>query len=60
MHEVLTRGRGGDPTDPDNILCLCREHHEWVTTHEVEARGMGLVRARTAEEHARVFRPWES
>lgn len=56
MHEILTRGRGGDPTDPENILCLCRECHVWVTTHELEARALGLVRARTAEEHAALFR----
>lgn len=56
LHEVLTRGRGGDPTDPGNILCLCRECHRWVTEHEVQARALGLVRARTAEEHAELFR----
>lgn len=59
MHEVLTRGRGGDPTDGANILCLCRPHHKWVTEHEEEARKMGLVRARTAEEHQTTFRTWE-
>jgi hypothetical protein len=58
MHEVLTRGRGGDPTDESNILCLCARCHRWVTTHEVEARALGLVRARTAEEHQKLFRPW--
>lgn len=58
MHEVLTRGRGGSPTDPDNILCLCSDCHRWVTTHEVQAREEGLVRARTAEEHAALFKPW--
>lgn len=56
MHEILTRGRGGDPTDPANILCLCRECHRWVTEHETEARALGLVRARTAAEHADTFR----
>lgn len=59
MHEVLTRGRGGDPTDPENILCLCSECHRWITTHETDARALGLVRARTAEEHTNLFRPWE-
>lgn len=58
MHEVLTRARGGDPTDPGNILCLCRECHKWVTEHETQAREMGLVRARTAAEHAENLRPW--
>lgn len=51
MHEVLTRARGGDPTDPGNILCLCRQCHQWVTEHEALARPLGLVRGRTAEEH---------
>lgn len=59
MHEILTRGRGGDPTDPANILCLCADCHRWITTHELEARALGLVRARTAEEHNTLFRPWE-
>lgn len=58
MHEVLTRARGGDPTDKSNILCLCRQCHQWVTTHETEARALGLVRAMTAEEHQKVTRPW--
>lgn len=56
MHEILTRGRGGDPTDAENILCLCRACHKWVTEHETAARALGLVRARTAEEHAATFR----
>jgi hypothetical protein len=60
LHEVLTRGRGGDPTDPENILLLCREHHKFVTEHEHAARELGLVRARTAEEHRALFRPWEA
>lgn len=59
MHEVLTRARGGDPTDKNNILCLCRQCHQWVTTHELEARGLGLVRARTSAEHRQATRPWE-
>lgn len=60
MHEILTRGRGGDPTDPANILCLCAPCHRWVTTHETEARALGLVRGRTSTEHAAIFRPWET
>lgn len=60
MHEVLTRARGGDPTDPTNILLLCRICHAWVTTHETMARELGLVRGRTADEHQRTFRPWEN
>ena len=58
MHEVLTRGRGGDPLDCANILLVCRDCHKWITEHETEARAAGLVRARTAAEHAGTFHPW--
>lgn len=59
-HEVLTRARGGDPTDVGNILCLCHDCHRWITDHETDARALGLVRGRTAEEHSAAVRPWES
>jgi hypothetical protein len=58
VHEILSRGRGGDPTDMENQLCLCRPHHKHITEHPKEAEAMGLVRARTAEEHTATFRPW--
>lgn len=44
FHEVLTRARGGSITDPDNILMVCRFHHDWITDHPVEAAAHGLVR----------------
>ena len=59
LHEVLTRGRGGDPTDPANILLVDRICHKFITEHETDARALGLVRARTAEEHTSLYRPWE-
>ncbi len=59
VHEILTRGRGGDPTDPENQLCLCGPCHSWITTHETDARELGLVRGRAASEHRAIFRPWE-
>ena len=43
-HEIVTRGRGGSITDPDNILLVCRRHHDWITTHPKEAHELGLVR----------------
>lgn len=58
VHEILTRARGGDPTDPDNQLCLCLYCHKWITEHETEARALGLVRVRTAEEHQAAMKPW--
>lgn len=60
MHEKLTRARGGDVLDPDNILLVCRTCHDWITGHELEARALGLVRGRTAEEHHATFHPWEA
>lgn len=44
FHEVLTRARGGSITEPDNILMVCRRHHDWITDHPVEAAAVGLVR----------------
>ncbi len=31
VHEPLTRGRGGDITDPDNAAPLCRTDHDEIT-----------------------------
>lgn len=60
MHEVLSRGRGGSPVDPENILLLCREHHHTVTVNPSMAEAAGLSRARTADEHRALYRPWET
>jgi hypothetical protein len=60
LHEVLSRGRGGDPTDPENILALCREHHHQITVNPEWAESLGLSRSRTAEEHRALYRPWET
>ena len=43
-HEILARSAGGDPTDPNNALGLCRPCHHWITTHMNEAREMGLAK----------------
>lgn len=59
LHEVLTRARGGSPVVVDNILCVCRPCHTWIGTHEKDARQLGLIRTRTAEEHRQALRPWE-
>lgn len=34
VHEPLTRGRGGDITDPNNAVPLCRTDHDEVTFDE--------------------------
>lgn len=59
LHEVLTRGRGGDPTDKENILCLCRECHHFITVNPEWAEANGMMRNRSAEEHQRLFKPWQ-
>lgn len=56
MHEVLSRGRGGDPTDPENILCLCRPCHHWVTVNPADATEAGLLRAMSVDEFAVRYR----
>lgn len=33
-HERLTRGRGGSASDPENIVPLCRRHHDEVHAEE--------------------------
>lgn len=42
-HEPLTRARGGDICDRDNVLLLCRSHHRWAHDHPAEAEALGLL-----------------
>lgn len=44
LHEVLTRGRGGDPTDRENILAICAPCHDWIHGHPREAHELGLLK----------------
>ena len=41
-HEIKSRARGGSITDPGNVAGLCREHHDHITTHPLEAEELGL------------------
>jgi hypothetical protein len=43
-HERLARSQGGSPSDPENVIGLCRPHHEWVTENMNAARTMGLAK----------------
>ncbi len=45
VHEVIGRGRGGDYLDAENCVLLCRQHHDWVTTHPEGATRLGLTRS---------------
>lgn len=42
-HERLPRGRGGSPYELDNIITLCRRHHEWVHSYPLKARSLDLL-----------------
>lgn len=41
--EILTRGRGGSPTDLANALFLCRFHHDVKHAHPVASEAMGIM-----------------
>lgn len=43
-HEPLTRGRGGSITDPNNIVGLCRHHHDAIHSEPPWAYELGLLR----------------
>lgn len=50
VHEVLTRARGGDILDPENVRAICRRCHDWIHEHPAAALELGLLAIRTAEE----------
>ena len=43
VHEVRTRGRGGSILNVDNLRCVCRPCHTWITEHPKESHQLGLV-----------------
>lgn len=51
-HEVLPRGRGGSIVQAANVKPVCFECHAWIGNNTAEAERLGLLRSRTAEEHA--------
>jgi hypothetical protein len=42
-HEPRMRSGGGSITDPDRILAACRESHDWLHSHPLEAEALGLI-----------------
>lgn len=54
LHHILTRGRSGrdeDLIDPENVMALCRRHHDYIEQHREWALEVGyLKRARKDEE----------
>ncbi len=49
VHEKLTRARGGDITDKDNCVALCRACHRWVHEHPAAATEEGWLEHRKAD-----------
>ena len=50
VHEVLTRARGGDILDPDNVRAICRRCHDWIHDHPKIALDLGLLAIREADD----------
>ena len=42
-HHILRRSQGGQDT-PDNLVTLCRAHHDWVHAYPETSRTLGLLR----------------
>lgn len=47
-HEPLFRSRGGDPTDPEQVIACCWIHNGWIADHPKEAEAVGLAISRYA------------
>jgi hypothetical protein len=43
VHERRRRSQGGSLETPENLLVLCRQHHDWVGLHDAEAHAVCLV-----------------
>ena len=42
-HEVIPRSAWADGIyDFDNVITVCRRHHDWIKQHETEAHAVGL------------------
>ena len=41
LHELKNRSQGGDFLDPEQIVTLCRECHQWVTENPAKAHEAG-------------------
>lgn len=43
VHDVKTRGRGGDFLDEENVLAVCRQAHNWIGNNQQAALDLGLL-----------------
>jgi 5-methylcytosine-specific restriction enzyme A len=49
-HHIAKRSQRPDlRLDPNNLICLCREHHSWTDTHHDEAVRMSLLNTESYE-----------
>ena len=67
VHEIQTRGRGGDYLDVNNCVALCRRCHSFITDNPKWAATNGWVVSAwataadfVAAQRAREMRLWES
>lgn len=44
VHEIVSRARGGSILDVENLACLCRTCHDYITTHPAQAAEEGWSR----------------
>lgn len=58
VHEKLTRARGGDILDPQNVLAVCAWHHRWIHEHPLQATELGLLTPSWTNRVASAV-PWE-
>jgi hypothetical protein len=42
-HERLPRSRGGSAYDLENVITVCRIHHDWIHGHPIAARELNLL-----------------
>ena len=42
-HHIFRRGQGG-PDTLENLITLCRAHHDWVHQNPLAAQGHGLLK----------------
>ena len=48
-HHILRKSQGGQNT-ADNLVTLCRAHHDWVHAYPEASRNLGLLRRSQTKE----------
>ena len=46
LHEPGKRSQGADPTDPEQVIPLCRACHDHIHTHVAESVAAGWLKSR--------------